>query len=39
MISDQIPLDQLVDLGLEELLHHADRHIKILVDPSAAATS
>ena len=31
MISDHIPLERLVDLGLEELLHHADRHIKILV--------
>jgi threonine dehydrogenase-like Zn-dependent dehydrogenase len=34
MISDHIPLDRLVDLGLEELLHHADRHVKILVDSS-----
>jgi len=34
MISDHIALEQLVDHGLEELLHHADRHIKILVDPA-----
>jgi threonine dehydrogenase-like Zn-dependent dehydrogenase len=34
MISDHISLDRLVDLGLEELLHHADRHVKILVDSS-----
>ncbi|MCU1344465.1 MAG: Alcohol dehydrogenase GroES domain protein [Acidimicrobiia bacterium] len=33
MISDHIGLDQLVDQGLEELLHHADHHIKILVEP------
>jgi len=33
MITDHIALDDLVDLGLEELLHHADAHIKILVDP------
>jgi (R,R)-butanediol dehydrogenase / meso-butanediol dehydrogenase / diacetyl reductase len=32
LISDHIPLDRVVDLGLEELLHHADRHLKILVD-------
>jgi len=32
MISDDIPLDDLVDRGLEELLHHPDRHVKILVD-------
>jgi len=35
MITDHIPLERVVDLGLEELLHHADRHVKILVDPSA----
>jgi (R,R)-butanediol dehydrogenase / meso-butanediol dehydrogenase / diacetyl reductase len=35
MISDHIALDDLVELGLEELLHHADRHVKILVDSSA----
>jgi threonine dehydrogenase-like Zn-dependent dehydrogenase len=29
MISDHIPLDRAVDDGLEELLHHADQHIKI----------
>jgi (R,R)-butanediol dehydrogenase / meso-butanediol dehydrogenase / diacetyl reductase len=34
MISDHIPLDRLVDDGLEELLHNADQHLKILVDPS-----
>jgi threonine dehydrogenase-like Zn-dependent dehydrogenase len=34
MISDHIPLDRLIEDGLEELLHHADRHVKILVDPS-----
>ena len=34
MISDQIPLERLIDDGLEELLHHADSHLKILVDPS-----
>ena len=34
MISDHIPLEDLVDRGLEELLNHADRHVKILVDTS-----
>jgi (R,R)-butanediol dehydrogenase/meso-butanediol dehydrogenase/diacetyl reductase len=34
LISDHIPLERVVDDGLEELLHHADRHVKILVDPS-----
>jgi (R,R)-butanediol dehydrogenase/meso-butanediol dehydrogenase/diacetyl reductase len=34
MISDQIPLERLIEDGLEELLHHADSHVKILVDPS-----
>lgn len=34
LISDHIPLERVVDAGLEELLHHADRHVKILVDPS-----
>jgi (R,R)-butanediol dehydrogenase/meso-butanediol dehydrogenase/diacetyl reductase len=34
LISDHIPLDRLVEDGLEELLHHADRHVKILVDPA-----
>ena len=34
MISDHVPLERLVDNGLEELLHHADRHVKILIDPS-----
>jgi (R,R)-butanediol dehydrogenase / meso-butanediol dehydrogenase / diacetyl reductase len=35
MISDHIGLDALVDDGLEALLHHADEHVKILVDPQA----
>ena len=34
LISDHIPLHRLIDDGIEELLHHADRHVKILVDPS-----
>jgi (R,R)-butanediol dehydrogenase/meso-butanediol dehydrogenase/diacetyl reductase len=34
LVSDHIPLERLVEDGLEELLHHADRHIKIMVDPS-----
>jgi 2-desacetyl-2-hydroxyethyl bacteriochlorophyllide A dehydrogenase len=34
LISDHIPLERLVEDGLEELLHHADQHVKILVDPS-----
>jgi (R,R)-butanediol dehydrogenase / meso-butanediol dehydrogenase / diacetyl reductase len=34
LISDHIPLDRLIEDGLEELLHHADRHVKILVNPS-----
>ena len=34
MISDHIPLEHLVDRGLEELLDHSDRHVKILVDTS-----
>ena len=33
MISDHIGLGALVEDGLEELLHHPDRHVKILVDP------
>ena len=33
MISDEIALDELVDRGLEELLLHPDRHVKILVSP------
>ena len=33
MISDHIGLGALVEGGLEELLHHPDRHVKILVDP------
>lgn len=35
MVSDHVALDDLVDRGLEELLHHHDRHVKILVDPSS----
>jgi (R,R)-butanediol dehydrogenase / meso-butanediol dehydrogenase / diacetyl reductase len=34
LISDHIPLERLIEDGLEELLHHADNHVKILVDPS-----
>jgi (R,R)-butanediol dehydrogenase/meso-butanediol dehydrogenase/diacetyl reductase len=34
MITDHIGLDQLVEHGLEELLQHPDRHVKILVDAS-----
>jgi len=34
LVSDHIALDHLIEDGLEELLHHADRHVKILVDPS-----
>jgi (R,R)-butanediol dehydrogenase/meso-butanediol dehydrogenase/diacetyl reductase len=34
LISDHIPLDRLIEDGLEELLNHADRHVKILVDPA-----
>jgi (R,R)-butanediol dehydrogenase / meso-butanediol dehydrogenase / diacetyl reductase len=34
LISDHIPLDRLIEDGLEELLHHADRHVKILVAPA-----
>lgn len=33
LISDHIALADVVELGLDELLHHNDRHIKILVDP------
>jgi (R,R)-butanediol dehydrogenase / meso-butanediol dehydrogenase / diacetyl reductase len=33
LISEHISLDRLIVDGLEELLHHADRHVKILVDP------
>ena len=33
LISDHIPIERLIEDGLEELLHHADRHVKILVDP------
>ena len=34
LISDHIPLDRVIEDGLEELLNHADRHVKILVDPA-----
>ncbi len=34
MISDHVPLERLVEDGLEELLHHADHHLKILIDPT-----
>jgi (R,R)-butanediol dehydrogenase / meso-butanediol dehydrogenase / diacetyl reductase len=37
MVSDDIPLEHVVDRGLEELLHHNDRHVKILVDPRERA--
>jgi (R,R)-butanediol dehydrogenase/meso-butanediol dehydrogenase/diacetyl reductase len=37
MVSDHIPLAHVVEHGLKELLHHADRHVKILVDPNAPA--
>lgn len=35
LVSDHIALADVVELGLEELLHHNDAHLKILVDPSA----
>jgi (R,R)-butanediol dehydrogenase/meso-butanediol dehydrogenase/diacetyl reductase len=34
LISDHIALADVIELGLEELLHHNDAHIKILVDPA-----
>ncbi len=34
LISDHIPLADVIDGGLEELLHHNDAHVKILVDPA-----
>ncbi len=34
MVSDEIALADVVELGLEELRHHSDRHLKILVNPS-----
>lgn len=34
MITDHIPLERVVDLGLDALLHHPEQHIKILVDPA-----
>jgi (R,R)-butanediol dehydrogenase / meso-butanediol dehydrogenase / diacetyl reductase len=37
LITDDLPLDRLVDLGLEELLHHPDQHVKIVVDPSRSS--
>ena len=33
LITTEIPLAEVVEGGLEEVLHHHDRHIKILVDP------
>ena len=34
LISDQIALTDVVELGLKELLHNDGSHVKILVDPS-----
>lgn len=34
LISDHIRLRDVVELGLEELLHNSDAHVKILVDPA-----
>jgi (R,R)-butanediol dehydrogenase/meso-butanediol dehydrogenase/diacetyl reductase len=34
LITDDIKLADVVELGLEELLHNNDAHVKILVDPS-----
>ncbi len=34
LISDHIALADVVELGLEELLHNSDAHVKIMVDPS-----
>ena len=34
LISDHIRLPDIVELGLEELLHNSDAHVKILVDPA-----
>ena len=36
LISDHIALADVVERGLEELLHHNDQHVKILVDPAAS---
>lgn len=33
LITKRIALDDIVEGGLEELLHHRDRHVKILVHP------
>ena len=33
LITKRIPLDEIVTGGLEELLHHRDRQVKILVTP------
>jgi threonine dehydrogenase-like Zn-dependent dehydrogenase len=33
LITDTIALTDIVQLGLEELLHNSDDHVKILVDP------
>jgi (R,R)-butanediol dehydrogenase/meso-butanediol dehydrogenase/diacetyl reductase len=35
LITDDIALADVVDLGLEELLHNNDAHVKILVDPAS----
>ena len=35
MITAHVPLEQVVEEGLHELLHHNDAHVKILIDPSA----
>ncbi len=34
IITERIPLSNIVEGGLEELVGHKDRHVKILVDPS-----
>jgi len=36
LVSDHISLRDVIDLGLEELLHNNDAHVKILVDPSGS---
>lgn len=33
LVTDHIALADVVTAGIDELLHHADRHVKILVDP------
>lgn len=35
MITSKISLYSAVSQGFEELIHHKDRHIKILIDPHA----